>query len=164
MRSRPTGGWALAAGTAMVLAVLATVPPVVGGELGHALHHAFGGICHQMPERSIHIGGHPIALCHRCSGILAGFIAGLLVAPLAVRQLTRLTTGSHGRWLLIAAIPTCVDWALGALGIWTNTPASRLLTGGLFGIVAGLVLAANLLALPKASPRLTHSSTHTHAE
>ena len=46
-----------------------------------------------------------------------------------------------GLLLGLSIVPVAADWALGALGIWANTPLSRTLTGGLFGLAAGVVLA-----------------------
>jgi hypothetical protein len=40
-----------------------------------------------------------------------------------------------------------VDWLGGVLGLWINTPASRFLTGGFFGLVAGYFLARALVSL-----------------
>lgn len=142
-----TTGWGVALGAAGTLAILAVLPPVLGGEPGAFLHHAFAAVCHQIPERSPHLAGGPIALCHRCSGILAGLLAGLALAPLVgASRLAEVRRGPQGRWLLAALVPTAVDWGLGALGVWVNTPLSRTLTGALFGAAAGLILAANLLA------------------
>ena len=43
--------------------------------------------------------------------------------------------------LLAAALPAGVDWIGDVMGWWTNTPASRMATGGIFGIIAGYFLA-----------------------
>ncbi len=135
------------AGTA-ALAVLAALPAVVGGTLGAAIHHAFSVACHQIADRSPHIAGEPIALCHRCSGILAGLVLGIALVPLASDALRNLANrGAQARWLLLAAVPTAVDWALGALGVWANTPGSRVLTGLVFGLAAGVMVGANLVAV-----------------
>ena len=41
----------------------------------------FSTICHQMPERSFELWGHQAAACHRCLGLYAGFVVGLLAVP-----------------------------------------------------------------------------------
>ena len=141
-----TPGWSVALGAVGLLAVLAALPPVIGGEAGAVLRHAFSAVCHQLPERSPHLAGGPVALCHRCSGIGLGLGAGLALAPLlGPARLVRAARSVQPAWLLAAAVPTALDWALGALGVWANTPASRGLTGAVFGLVGGVVLAANLL-------------------
>lgn len=147
-----TPGWSVASAAGLGLLALALVSPVVGGTVGDVLHQAFGFVCHQIPERSFHLGGDPVALCHRCLGIFGGLVAGVIVAPLASpRRLRSIVAGAQAKWLVLAGLPTAVDWALGALEIWANTPFSRTLTGALFGAVAGVVLAANLLAPPRHS-------------
>lgn len=142
-----TVGWTVALGAVATLAVLAALPPVVGGDVGAALHHAFAAVCHQIPERSPHLAGGPIALCHRCSGVLAGLLAGLALAPaLGAAWRSEIQARPQGRWLVAALVPTAVDWGVGALGVWANTPWSRTSTGALFGVAAGVLLGANLLA------------------
>lgn len=151
-------GWTVALGAALTLAVLAALPPVLGGDAGAVVRAAFAAVCHQIPDRSPHLGGEPLALCHRCWGVLLGLVAGLALAPaLGARRLADVAGRAQARWLVAAALPTALDWALGAAGLWANTPASRGLTGALFGLVAGAILAANLLAVrrhPSSSPTL----------
>jgi len=47
--------------------------------------------------------------------------------------------------LLGAAIPAIVDWSGDVLGIWTNTPVSRMITGGILGLFAGYFLVAAIV-------------------
>ena len=141
-------GWTVALGAALGLAVLAALPSALGGEAGAAVRGGFALVCHQIPERSPHLAGGPAALCHRCWGVLLGLVAGLLLAPgagpAALRRLSQ--SPRQGLALALALGPAAVDWSLGALGLWANTPASRTLTGAAFGAAAGAILAANLLA------------------
>ena len=156
-----SAGWVLATAAALALLGLAALPPFVGVEAGSAVHHAFSVVCHQLPERSPHVGGVPLALCHRCTGVLAGLALALALAPLAGRRrLAALARAAQGRLLVAAVLPTAADWLVGATGLWANTPLSRGLTGAVFGLVAGGVLAANLLtSAPERRPvSLTPSS------
>ena len=151
-------GWTVALAGVAGLAVLAVLPPIIGGEAGAVLHHAFAAVCHQIPERTPHLAGGPIALCHRCSGILAGLLVGVAAAPsLGGTMVEGIVRSRQGLALVLSGLPTAIDWALGATGVWANTPLSRMLTGALFGIVAGLILGANLLTVPRPSlsPTLT---------
>ena len=40
--------------------------------------------CHQMPERSFFINGMQFPLCARCTGILAGYLVGVLLFVLKI--------------------------------------------------------------------------------
>lgn len=140
-------GWAIAACAGAAFVALALAPPFLSPEAGGWVRHAFSAVCHQIPSRTPHIDGGAIALCHRCTGIAVGFAVGLLLVPLLGADRQRATARSaQGRWLLIAVVPTALDWLVGAVGLWTNTPLSRTLTGSVFGLVAGGILAVNLLA------------------
>lgn len=151
----PPRPWALASAAVAALLGVVLAAPLLG-EAGGAVRFAFSHVCHQMPERSLWIGGGPVALCHRCLGVLAGLAGGVVAGPL-VPRLGALGRVRAGRWLALAALPMAVDWLLGAAGVWANTPASRLATGALFGVTAGLFLAEALLARsadePAAPPR-----------
>jgi uncharacterized membrane protein len=43
-------------------------------------------ICHQIPERSFHIGGRQLPLCARCTGTFLGAVLGLVVMLLLGRR------------------------------------------------------------------------------
>ena len=115
--ARLSVGWSVALGAVGTLGVLAVLPPVLGGEPGALVRGAFSTVCHQLPHRSPHLAGEAIALCRRCSGILLGLLAGLALAPLVgTRPLRRIQRSGQIGWLILAGVPTAVDWALGALG------------------------------------------------
>lgn len=145
----PSLGWALAlAGAAMLLLLMASPAWLPDGPAA-MVQYAFSFVCHQLPDRSPHLGGHPLALCHRCAGILLGLGIGIA----AVRAVP-----AHVGWglfdqrpltaLLLAGVPTAVDWLLGATGVWANTPLSRVATGLLFGLTAGVLVGRSLLQPP----------------
>jgi uncharacterized membrane protein len=87
------------------------------------IRSAYGRVCHQIPERSIWIQGHPMAVCARCFGIYFGFFVGLLVYPLARRRLE--WELPRRRWLIFALLPMGVDFIGGVFGLFQNTVASR---------------------------------------
>ena len=145
-------GWWLAVSVAAGVAALAALPAVVGFEGGALVRAAFAPFCHQMPARSPHVHGVPLALCHRCFGIVAGLAAGVASGPLAPGLLRRLASVHPLAVLSAAVVPTSADWLLGVTGMWANTGASRLATGALFGVAAGLVLVVSVLAVPLTRP------------
>lgn len=131
--------WASVLLIASFLVVLATLPPLVSPVWRALLMQAFSGACHQIAERSPAIGSIPLAVCHRCYGIYGGLaIAPLLYLGIATRS------AFLSRYAVIilfgSLMPAATDWLLGVIGVWHNSPASRLLTGALFGIVAGVYL------------------------
>lgn len=141
--------WALIlAGAAGLVAsiVLAPVLRARGAPLAsHMIYQFFHVACHQLPERSFHAAGHAFAVCARCFGLYAGALAGVAVYPLA-RPLTRAWAPARG-WLLLAAVPTAVDFALGLTGLWDNTHWSRFSTGGLLGAAAAFYIVPGLVDL-----------------
>jgi uncharacterized membrane protein len=107
------------------------------------VYSAFSYLCHQIPERSFHVESHPFAVCARCAGLYVGFALGALIYPLA-RSLRQLETPRR-RWLLVALVPTLIDWSLGLLGIWENTHLTRSLTGALLGAVCAFYVVPGLV-------------------
>jgi uncharacterized membrane protein len=109
-----------------------------------AIYQSLKTVCHQVPERSFQLAGHPLAVCARCFGIYAGFAVMVLLYPLATRGL-RLTRTPRREWFLLALMPTAIDFMLGVTGWWANTHLSRALTGAWLGgwlvfyLVPGLI-------------------------
>lgn len=119
------------------------------------IYTAFSKFCHQIRERSFEIAGHPFAVCARCTGIYFGFAASVLIYPL-VRSLKR-TDAPARLWLLVALVPTAIDFSLGFFGILENTHLSRFLTGALLGGVTAFYVVPGLMDL--SSMRFRHSSS-----
>jgi uncharacterized membrane protein len=122
---------------------LAIVSLIIGAPLalnaGHpfwglTVYRAFSYVCHQIPERSFFVEGHPFAVCARCTGLYAGFTVATIAYPL-VRSLRQIDAPPR-KWLFMAAAPLAIDFALGFFGIWNNTHFSRFATGALLGSVA----------------------------
>lgn len=166
------GRAALCAWSAVTAAALLTVAVIVLAPLaragGHPLasavaYRVFSAACHQMPERSFHLAGFPLAVCARCLGLYAGGLAGLLLYP-ALAPLGRTRAPWRG-WLLMAAAPTAADFALGFFGVWENTHWSRLLTALPAGAACAFYVVPALVELGagkfrQASPRPSASAGH----
>lgn len=146
---RPLTMWFIvAAGSLMVMALIIGAPVALANgkeTVAQVIYGVFGHVCHQIPERSFFIDGHPFAVCSRCTGIYAGFLAAIMVYPLA-RSLRQTETPAR-KWLFIAAAPLAIDFGLEVLGIWHNTHFSRLATGTLLGAVSVFYIMPGLLDL-----------------
>lgn len=87
--------------------------------------------CHQMPERSFFIGSYQFPLCARCTGILFGEIAGLLLSFFIPFF-----------WpILLLILPILVDGLTQLWGWRTSNNLLRLITGLLGGYVIISLLA-----------------------
>lgn len=103
--------------------------------LSSAAYLIFSGVCHQIPERSFWISGHPLAVCHRCTGVYLGLFLGSLMETFPVHRSPR-----HRRnWLIAAMAPLLLDALLPYIGLWQSNPFSRFATGLLLGAVASQI-------------------------
>jgi len=113
--------------------------------LSFVVYETFSHVCHQIPERSFFIAGHPLAVCARCTGLYVGFAAVVASYPL-ITSLKRTHTPER-KWLFLAAAPLGIDFALGFFGVWENSHLSRFLTGGLLGAVSVFFILPGLVQL-----------------
>ncbi|HLL76291.1 MAG TPA: DUF2085 domain-containing protein [Pyrinomonadaceae bacterium] len=148
-RRRAVLAWLIASGVAAAgVGLIFLAPLLAAGGHGWAagvVYRAFTGLCHQQAGRSFSIDGHALAVCARCTGIYAGFAACSVLYPLA-RGLRR-TDAPARRWLLLALLPTAVDFALDFSGLLANTHASRALTGAIAGAGAAFFALPGLVEL-----------------
>lgn len=133
-RAVAAAGWLAACLCAVAAPVLASHACVTAASL---LYVCFSRICHQIPERSFHLFGYSLAVCHRCFGIYAGLFIGCFVDFAVMRRSLRI----RRMWILGATAPLILD-ALGPVtGCWDNSAFSRLSTGLLFGtLISSLVV------------------------
>jgi uncharacterized membrane protein len=109
-------------------------------------------ICHQRPERSFFWAGHQFPVCARCTGLYVSAAFGVL-AWVSLRMWPHWRRQSvdprTARTLLIvAALPTALSLATGALGVWDGSNVTRavlaLPLGGIGGAVVAAVVTKNL--------------------
>jgi uncharacterized membrane protein len=82
--------------------------------------------CHQLPERSFFFKGHKFPLCARCTGILIGYILGIIYIS-SFKDL-------HIATELLLMAPLLIDGTGQYLGYFESTNIRRLTTGILAGI------------------------------
>jgi uncharacterized membrane protein len=101
----------------------------------YAVYHP---VCHQLAEHSFHIGGSALGVCARCTALYTAFLFGIITCPfLGNYQIPFIANRSY---ILILAVPMVVDvfasWTTG----YSSTILSRVVSGGLFGFGAALLL------------------------
>ena len=143
--------WSVAATLMLLFVSMIVIAPVAQGygydSIALIIYTTFGKFCHQIPERSFFIDGHPFAVCARCTGIYFGAALGVLFYPL-VRSLNRVDAPAR-KWLLLALVPTALDFALSFFGILENTHLSRFLTGALLGGVTAFYVVPGLVDMSR---------------
>ncbi len=139
-------GWLLTVVVAWAVFGLALAPPFAGEGLRQAIMLGFSGACHQIPARSPHLEGVPLAVCHRCFGMYAALAAAPFLA-LGARPWNAWMQRQAKYLILASLIIPGVDWGGDVLGWWVNTPWSRVFTGAAFGAVAGYFLVCAMMSL-----------------
>jgi len=139
---------ALSWGVVCVLTLAAPLALAHGRADALPVYLGFSFFCHQSPERSFALAGLPLAVCHRCSGIYLGLFAGSLLAPL------RFPGSLRGRrwWLLAAALPALIDFALARSGLWSGSAWSRAFSGMFLGYMISPLLVRALAELVRRRP------------
>ncbi|MBM3311040.1 MAG: DUF2085 domain-containing protein [Candidatus Aminicenantes bacterium] len=138
---------ALAVGSAVWVAAVLAAPYFWSRDCRFSLvlYACFSPVCHQMPERSFWLFGHPLAVCARCFGIYAGFLAGLAAYPF-VRGF-RPAPPPGVRTILLFSLPVAVDTAAQFLGLWKTAAAGRFATGALWGAILPFLFVPALAGL-----------------
>lgn len=137
--------WVLAtAAMALALAAGSVAWPFLGAwdaPGGPLLYRLYGSLCHQRPDRSLLLGGLPMAACARCTGLYLGGAAGLVLFGLG-----RVARGpARPRlWFATAVAPTLVDAAAPWVGLPQLSNLPRLLLSVATGVVLGMFLAVGV--------------------
>jgi uncharacterized membrane protein len=119
------------AAAALALVVLA---PVLSAPLSAVIYAIASLVCHQLPERSFHLGGFQLPVCARCLGIYGGAACGVAAAVVApVGSATRSATARRNA--LMAAAPTLATVVLETAGLWAPSNAARAAAGVPLGLV-----------------------------
>ena len=116
-----------------VLATVAAAAPLAaaGWPYAELLRWPFSLACHQLPERSFHWLGSPLAVCQRCTGLYVGFALGVAACPHLPAGVGRMAT--RPAWLATCLALLALDWAL------PNSAGSRFATGLLAAFPVGLL-------------------------
>lgn len=94
----------------LVWLALVLAPPLLaaaGWPHADLLRSLFHPVCHQIPGRSFHLLGEPLAACARCTGLYLGFTLGVAAWPHLPRLAARLAR--RPQWVLVCMVPLGVD-------------------------------------------------------
>lgn len=122
--------------------LLILLPPLVmvldpsRAALARWISEFFSPVCHQLDSHSLHLFGHPLAVCARCFAIYVGFFAGGILAP---HFRLRRFSSTVPLWIA-GALPMLLDVALDVGGFHPSSNLTRVITGSIFGVAAAVVL------------------------
>ncbi len=139
-------GWGIALFGSLALVAAIFSPILLPERAASWVMSAFEPVCHQLPHRSPHIGGTQLAVCHRCLGIYSA-IPIAVVLFLFSKTVDPLIQTKAKFYFALSLVPIALDWGFNLSPVWHNTPASRLVTGSIFGLCAGYFLAVGLYKL-----------------
>ena len=130
----------LGLGWVVLLVAAPFLPPAAA-----AITYVLGSrICHQISERSFHLGGAQLPVCARCLGIYAGIAAGAVFAILrggaAGLRRARLRWPHPRITIAVGALPTLVTVVAEWSGAWQTSNAARALAGGPLGAAVAVVV------------------------
>lgn len=92
----------------------------------------FAFMCHRIPERSFHFHGKQFPVCARCTGILVGYILGILILLIYGRLSLLLS--------FILIIPMAIDGTGQLFRKWESNNIRRFITGIMGGISIDFVI------------------------
>jgi uncharacterized membrane protein len=102
-------------------------------------------VCHQVPARTLWVGGQYLPVCARDTGAYLGFYIGYLLLPLRNKD----ARGPPNLWMtLLMVAPLIVDAATQLAGLRTSTNELRLVTGLVFGAALAPLLVYLLGQIP----------------
>lgn len=100
---------------------------------------AFSIICHQKEDRSFHINGQQMPVCHRCLGIYLGALFGFL--SFIIYRDMKLS------YFLISLLPMALDGGTQLIGLRESNYIIRLATGGIAGTACALFIMPGILSV-----------------
>ncbi len=145
--SKPLPNWLpwLQAGVVVLLLVawLLNTPPGILGK-ADAVGYA---VCHRIVERSFQIGGRPVSLCARCTGMYAGAMVGMIFQLFLGKRRTEFpdnyklaVLGVFFAAFALDGTNSAAQLYLGHDFLYTPSNTLRLITGTGMGLVLAVVL------------------------
>jgi len=122
------------------------------------IYFSYSFFCHQIPARTFFLFGHPLAVCHRCTGIYIGLFLGSIFTHASFHR----SHPARRFWILSAALLMALDALLPYIGLWESTSLSRFSTGVFLGYLISLLLAHGIVEFLDEGPRKRLSPVDYH--
>ncbi len=104
-------------------------------------YRLFEGICHQLPQRTLQIGGVPMAVNARCAGIFSGLLAGWMLIPLWIVTIRGPRFRNVPQLLLAGALLlNTADYLVGFFQVWNSSNFCRFFLGLAMGLFTASVM------------------------
>ncbi len=118
--------------------VAAPVLRSLGVPLSSFLYSLFAEVCHQFPDRSLHVAGEPFAVCIRCSAIYFGVSASMTASLFLARFHFEKYLPA---WIFgVAVAPMATDVILNLTALHPSSLWTRALSGAAAGLVVPFFL------------------------
>jgi uncharacterized membrane protein len=124
---------------ALAWVALLVVAPLAPAGVAAPIYLFGSFICHQIADRSFHIGNLQLPVCARCFGIYVGAAVGCLL--LGVLPAAR-KAGRRRTLIVAACIPTAMTVVLEWGGLWRSSNIIRALAGLILGAGVAFALMA----------------------
>lgn len=93
----------------------------------------FSSVCHQQPDRMFDVGGTHAAICSRCTGIYAGWAAGLWGAVIGLKREVALPRKYVMMIIVGITVIIGVDIVAQWIAFWEGSNMQRAVLGLLWG-------------------------------
>ncbi len=137
--------------------------PIITSEaIASVLYALYHPVCHQLPEHSFQIHGGALAVCARCTALYTSFLIGIIGCTFL--HTWNFSFTSHRYYIILLAVPMVVDVAASWITGYSSTIASRVVSGGLFGFGAALLLVPMFIEAihQLTAPHSRYSPFHKH--
>src|SRR4030095_1510216 len=107
--------------------------PGIKGTISEYSYSFFSKSCHQLVDRSFHLGENKFGVCSRCTSIYFAFLLSVILYPF-IRKLNNLDLPSL-LFLFIGAGFVALDAGLDIFEVYKNTFITREISGAILGLV-----------------------------
>jgi uncharacterized membrane protein len=105
----------------------------IRGDVSKFMYEFYSKSCHQLDERSFHLGVSKFGVCSRCTLIYFGFLLASILYPF-VRKLNNLELPPI--WILLTGAGLVIlDAGFDIFDVWKNSFVTREISGAVIGLI-----------------------------